>query len=414
MLKYQRSCNLRFLAVVFVASILAGPFSCAQSLHPGSLSPPSGRTAANSSAEFLSGVWAVSAKSVWAVGSKNGTISVKHRIGTRWADITIAAPTGVGSLEAISGTSDNDIWAVGLHTSGTHSLPLVEHWDGTNWSEVSTPAVAGSDTSGLLGVRAISKVDAWAVGSRRQAVAGTFRYAPLVEHWNGTSWVIVSVPNPLNNSNLMAVDAAGANNIWAVGQTLSVPARPIAIHWDGKTWSEVTVPHDSDPAFLQAIKVIASADIWAVGFSLAPGNGNYSLHYDGNTWTRVSVPSPDPQSSILNAVDGTSTKDVWAVGTLGPAQHTFIGHWDGAKWSRVASPDYSANSLSGISIASGNDIWAVGDRVVSRGPGIIVHWNGRDWSRDTPRVGSTRLLTCDAYTISAKSQDLSNICPPSK
>jgi hypothetical protein len=57
-------------------------------------------------------------------------------------------------------------------------MPLVEHWDGTSWSVVSSPDP--HINRALEGIAAISTSDIWAAGS-----AG-------IENWNGTSWSLVS------------------------------------------------------------------------------------------------------------------------------------------------------------------------------------------------------------------------------
>jgi hypothetical protein len=40
----------------------------------------------------------------------------------------------------------------------------------------------------------------------------------IIEQWNGTSWSIVSSPNPGSGNNILgAVAATSANDVWAVG-----------------------------------------------------------------------------------------------------------------------------------------------------------------------------------------------------
>src|SRR5262245_1340725 len=59
--------------------------------------------------------------------------------------------------------STNMAWAVG--TSGVANVasqPLVERWDGSSWSAVSTPAILAASFAELDGVAAISADDAWA------------------------------------------------------------------------------------------------------------------------------------------------------------------------------------------------------------------------------------------------------------
>jgi hypothetical protein len=55
---------------------------------------------------------------------------------------------------------------------------LIEHWNGTQWCRVPIPEPGTSD--GLTGVATVSATDAWAVGSY-----GTFK--TLILHWDGTA-----------------------------------------------------------------------------------------------------------------------------------------------------------------------------------------------------------------------------------
>ena len=59
-------------------------------------------------------------------------------------------------------------------------MPVVEHWDGTSWSRVSSPDPNPSTSRNLRGTAAISASDIWAAGT-----VG-------IENWNGTSWSLVS------------------------------------------------------------------------------------------------------------------------------------------------------------------------------------------------------------------------------
>src|SRR5437879_4702763 len=101
--------------------------------------------------------------------------------------------SGDNHLQGIAALTTSDTWAVGYATadSSSPSQALIEHWNGTQWSVVSSPQPNGW-TSDLVGVAAISSNDVWAVGSY---VTTTSTFI-LIEHWDGTQWSIVSSPNP--------------------------------------------------------------------------------------------------------------------------------------------------------------------------------------------------------------------------
>ena len=70
--------------------------------------------------------------------------------------------------------------------------------------------------SSLNGIAAVSADDIWAVGGGDFDTTGSS--ATLIEHWDGTSWTIVSSPDPGTASNaLAAVTALSDGTVVAVG-----------------------------------------------------------------------------------------------------------------------------------------------------------------------------------------------------
>ena len=116
-------------------------------------------------------------------------------------------------------------------------------------------------------------------------------------------------------------------------------------------------------------------------------------------WSAVRPPDPGAQLNDLFGLDVLSTKNAWAVGDYTGANsifRTLIVHWNGKVWSRVPSPNQGpgSNYLDSVSAVSPSNIWAVGQ--YSTQPGsyganktLILHWNGRTWSRvASPSPGS--------------------------
>lgn len=83
--------------------------------------------------------------------------------------------------------SAGDCWAV-----GTSGKPLIEHYTGSSWAIVSTatptPALSPSPSE-LDGVICVTAGDCWAVGS--SGALGDSGAQPLIEHYAGSSWTIV-------------------------------------------------------------------------------------------------------------------------------------------------------------------------------------------------------------------------------
>jgi hypothetical protein len=285
---------------------------------------------------------------------------------------------------------NNDIWAVGTTNLDTSSdTPLAVHFDGTNWSAVPTPTLNGR--ANLDGVAAAASDDVWTVGAQDISSTGTAQ--PLIEHWNGTSWSVVSSPKLKEGGVLNAVAAISKSNVWAVGFRDNFSG-DLVEHWDGTSWSIVSSPaFNGTNDILYGISADSSNDIWAVGNS----NGGLILHFDGtsSSWSRTVFPDPRYGFIALSAVTALSPSDVWAVGTLKSGNNSrpsaLIEHWDGTRWSLVHNPS-TAGSLVAIAAISATDIWSTG----STG---IEHWNGSSWTLFSAPAGAGLAALSDGTVV---------------
>ncbi len=118
-------------------------------------------------------------------------------------------------LIGVTVISKRNIWTTGAYNDSNNILhTLIEHWDGTNWSVVPSPNV-GSNPSALINAAAGSANDIWA-GAEYDLASGLRQ--TLIEHWNGRNWSIVSTPNVGSDDNWFQwVAADSAEDVWAVG-----------------------------------------------------------------------------------------------------------------------------------------------------------------------------------------------------
>ena len=109
---------------------------------------------------------------VWAVGSDVNSNNDEQTLIERWNGTSwkVIASPNLGSeenfLSGVSAISASDIWAVGddFNISLGSTQTLTEQWNGTSWSVVSSPN-DGANSNGLNGVSSISRTGAvWAVG----------------------------------------------------------------------------------------------------------------------------------------------------------------------------------------------------------------------------------------------------------
>jgi hypothetical protein len=325
-----------------------------------------------------------------------------------WQKAVSANVSGVtNQLSGIAALSANNVWAVGWAGDPDGPLyvkrTLIQHFDGSAWRIVPSPNVPNDTHSELYAVSAASADDVWAVGGTHD---GTLPSRTLIQHWNGTRWTIVPSPSPANQLNeLRGVAALSANDVWAVGYTSGIetqePIDTLILHWDGVSWTRVESPNITGGANeLFGIAAISANDIWSVGYA---GGAPLSMHWNGSTWSIAPMRvRPGLGGEWLAAVSGSASNDVWAVGTgrgfFTNRPSATIRHWDGTRWkekvcyaasSSNPPPGYEGEGgpdayLTGVSAVASNDVWAVG--ASGSGP-LILHWDGSAWTTVThPRA----------------------------
>ena len=191
-----------------------------------------------------------------------------------------------GQLLGLTCLNAGDCWAVGeASNSATDASPhtLIEHYGGSEWTAVASPAGSGSDVA-LSGVACVSATDCWAVGHTGDGISTH----QLIEHYTGGRWILLDTPDPHPAQyvllNGVACDSAGA--CWAVGSAgdASVTS-PLIEEFAGRGWVPVDTPNLRPGPFVGLYGVTClDRDCWAVG-SGGIGNPPLLAHTAGATWT---------------------------------------------------------------------------------------------------------------------------------
>lgn len=262
------------------------------------------------------------------------------------------------SLREVWGASGSDVFA-------TADVFEVFHFDGLTWSlGFRTP-----DTLSFAGLSGRADNDVFAVGSKRDDApsCGGRTNLAFVLRFDGTAWRTAGFPIICNSAHRGAW--AGPQTVLAVGNSPHLAiGDQLGRIWrlrDGSWTLEFTLFGDTLSAFLHAWGS-GETDVYAVGggnlFGSAKTPFGVIVHYDGVNWSVVS----DEIEKPLNAVWGTSSSDVFAVG-----QEGLILHFDGTRWTRQES-GVTVN-LGGVWGSAPDNVFAVG------GAGTILHYDGRTW-----------------------------------
>jgi hypothetical protein len=206
---------------------------------------------------------------------------------------------------------------------------------------------------------------------------------------------------------LSAATLLGGASAVAVGQ-----AALAAPHSAAANVTSASVRVARSVGLLNAVAAVSARNVWAVGCSGGcNGPDSLILHWNGKKWSKVASPDPGAGLDELTGVSAVSANNVWAVGyacdTAGcGAFKTLIVHWNGKKWSTVTSPSPGAvfNFLYGVTAVSATDVWAAGTEVPAGSElfkSVVLHWNGKKWSRVRSPNASGK--STNLYGISAAS-----------
>ena len=321
-----------------------------------------------SSSAVIYGASCVSSADCWAVGYGSNGAAVQtfaeHWNGSAWSIVPTpsTSPSQNNELNAVTCISVSDCWAVGQVDSAPTYGTLGEHWNGTAWSIVTTPnGVNSASENDLVSVSCFNSSDCWAVGA--QSPDGQ-AFMNLAEHWNGTAWSVVTTPNPASTqtSSLEGVSCAASSDCWAVGGSGTYPPfQTLTEHWDGSTWSIVTSPSPAPGGGFAGVTCVNSSDCWAVG-----GSGGGQSGFEDQTLAEHGTVSATPTSTTVSSSVNPSvygqpvsfSASISPVPDGGTVQFTVDGTDLGAP--------VSVNTSTGIATSSATSSLGVGSHLVER------------------------------------------------
>lgn len=220
-----------------------------------------------------------------------------------------------------------------------------------------------------------SSSDAWLVGD-------TSGGDPLIAQWNGSSWTEHS-SDFASDDELNNISKISYNDLWAMGQDSTAAA---IFHWDGDSWTQ-TSDGPSDDFMVNDI----ACPRHKTCFSAGDFAGTVQLHrFQSSSWNNASVDSSVPDVDYLSITcpldpDNSNKEECWSVGPAhdnsGQDQLTMIRN-DGNGWAlnnedSTNNPIDGSETLHSVDCGKLNNCTAVGDS------GIIVHWDGSSWSKNS-------------------------------
>jgi hypothetical protein len=249
---------------------------------------------------------------VWAVGRvADGSGGGRPRIERypRLPDapgVAVDGPevAGDSALHGVAMLSATEGWAVGGSGPGAgtgFTRTLIARWDGRTWTTVPSPN-PGTLANRLDAVAARATDDVWAVGHSSSAAG---RSEALVLHWDGTAWTRLPIPDLAGAGNrLLGLAPTGPDSLWVVGTaTTAGKASGIVLHWNGSTWK--SVPTDAAVTQMSAVAAPAEKDVWFAGYLQLPGGPEtaYVAHWDGQR-LRPEFSGAETEENVASALGG--------------------------------------------------------------------------------------------------------------
>lgn len=301
-------------------------------------------------------------------GGKSATVLAQRWNGTSWA-IQSGAPvdSGNAALSGVSCSAANACTAVGEATVRNRRQPLAHRWNGSSWTAQTVPTSTESFDNLFFAVACPSATFCIAVG-RQQRASYPYEQLPLVEVWDGSAWSIVSSPVPAGSvfAQLKDVACTSASACMAVGASSTTnqsQATPLALRWNGSSLTIESVPVPPGyvtSAELNGVSCTPPKPCTAVGWYSTAGNpysqgGALAERWDGTNWALRY-----PTSDRLDMVSCPTLTSCHA------ARRSFAQAegWDGYSWAPESG--LSTWEHSGLSCSAATACIAVGRRQQSQ------------------------------------------------
>jgi len=192
---------------------------------------------------------------------------------------------------------------------------------------------------------------------------------PSAWNWDGEAWTATSL------------SSHAGEELWWVHPTADrvtlVGTGGLILELDRASGTVETIAGPDAEVTLFGAWGASADDVWAVGGVVGGGSLPSLWHRDADGWSEVLVDGAT-DGQLYFKVDGTAADDVWVVGEPG-----ILMHWDGIEWTSTPPPAGLEASKFLTVAATGDDPIAVG----GLGSGVIARWDGAEWIDESPPSG---------------------------
>lgn len=262
------------------------------------------------------------------------------------------------------------VGAVAILAAGLPSRPAATAPSGPSW-HVYQAIRAGHPS--LADIVATGRGHAWAAGASGAST-------PVLYQWNGARWRTIARPGR-SGSSVTSVAASSARNVWA-----AIGSESVIDHWNGRAWSRFSFGRPARVE-IEGLTTSGRKDTWVFAYDNRTKRET-AFHYDGTGWkgTRLGASLGGGPSARL--ASSSSRSNVWAWAYEAKHRAWVALHFNGKKWRAIRLPAKllppGHTVLPEQMLARSRDsVWGTVYAAAggSRGPVILLHWNGRRWRR---------------------------------
>jgi len=223
----------------------------------------------------LDGVKAIDGNTAWAVGVPDVLLQTTDghtwTVMARSADLHFASPVQYSGVDAADATH---VWAVGSFGPENRGEAVIAFYDGSQWRRQGAGVIPARNAAALIGVSALDRNTAWAVGGFALPLARTTN--------GGAAWQLVGpLLSPGDTNRVVAVSATTG---WTSGDFGAIQRTDDG----GQTWS--TQPTGAG-AYLFTITAVDAQRAWAVSAKDGGNDAGWLLRtLDGQHWEKQLAP----------------------------------------------------------------------------------------------------------------------------
>jgi hypothetical protein len=248
--------------------------------------------------------------------------------------------------------------------------------------------------SGVNGLSATSRTNVWA------SVQGT-AHGPQVDRLTSRGWHPYSFAIGTDDILLAPVVTTGPKNTWVLTEDFTTKIA-YGYRFNGSTWHRRKLPAAPDAnSSIGYVTASASNDIWAL---TSAGSQPASMRYNGSKWQVISFPAKlGPAAADLGPqqILAVSPKDVWA--TFSPNATTGTGtlvllHWNGRRWSKITGKLPNASLTGAIASDGTGGVWLAAVNAADTVP-LILHYSHGKWSTFTVPKAKGKLIGIEQLAL---------------